>query len=208
MKKRPIGPLVDALRANGSEIDYLESQGCLPLSIAPAGLKGSRIQLAASVSSQYVSSILLCAPYAPEPVILELTGGQVISQPCIDMTIVRMKTFGVDAVRKTDPETGKLLDIYETPRAVYKNPPGYNTESDASSMTYFLSLTYPDIKLALLHIDEITTGADALELRVATKISLIKSDHTSHPRRTLSASSPPPSHPVHRPNCISGWFLP
>ena len=71
MKQRPIGPLVDAFRANGSEIDYLESQGCLPLSIAPAGLKGSRIQLAASVSSQYVSSILLCAPYASEPVTLE-----------------------------------------------------------------------------------------------------------------------------------------
>lgn len=140
MKQRPIGPLVDALRANGSEIDYLESQGCLPLSIAPAGLKGSRIKLAASVSSQYVSSILLCAPYASEPVILELTGGQVISQPYIDMTIAMMKTFGVDVVRKTDPETGKLLDIYEIPRAIYKSPPEYNIESDASSATYPLAI--------------------------------------------------------------------
>jgi len=140
MKQRPIGPLVDALRANGSEIDYLESQGCLPLSIAPAGLKGSRIKLAASVSSQYVSSILLCAPYASEPVTLELTGGQVISQLYIDMTIAMMKTFGVDVVRKTDPETGKLLDIYEIPRAVYKNPLEYNIESDASSATYPLAI--------------------------------------------------------------------
>ena len=161
MKQRPIGPLVDALRANGSEIDYLESQGCLPLSIAPAGLKGSRIKLAASVSSQYVSSILLCAPYASEPVILELTGGQVISQPYIDMTIAMMKTFGVEVVRKTDPETGKLLDIYEIPRAVYENPSEYNIESDASSATYPLAIaaitgttcTIPNIGSASLQGD-------------------------------------------------------
>lgn len=140
MKQRPIGPLVDALRTNGSQINYLESQGCLPLSIAPAGLKGSRIQLAASVSSQYVSSILLCAPYASEPVTLELTGGQVISQPYIDMTIAMMKVFGVQVVRKTDPESGKPLDIYEIPRSAYKNPPEYNIESDASSATYPLAI--------------------------------------------------------------------
>ena len=161
MKQRPIGPLVDALRANGSEIDYLESQGCLPLSVAPAGLKGSRIKLAASVSSQYVSSILLCAPYASEPVTLELTGGQVISQPYIDMTIAMMKTFGVKVVRKTDPKTRKLLDVYEIPRAAYKNPLQYDIESDASSATYPLAIaaitgttcTIPNIGFASLQGD-------------------------------------------------------
>ncbi|KAI9057708.1 aromatic amino acid family biosynthesis-like protein [Trametes sanguinea] len=140
MKQRPIGPLVDALRANGSSIDYLESQGCLPLSIAPAGLKGAHIQLAASVSSQYVSSILLCAPYAAEPVTLELTGGQVISQPYIDMTIAMMKTFGIDVVREKDAVTGKALDVYRIPKGVYRNPAEYNIESDASSATYPLAI--------------------------------------------------------------------
>ncbi|KAI0828504.1 aromatic amino acid family biosynthesis-like protein [Trametes gibbosa] len=140
MKQRPIGPLVDALRANGSSIDYLEGHGCLPLSIAPAGLKGAHIQLAASVSSQYVSSILLCAPYAAEPVTLELTGGQVISQPYIDMTIAMMKTFGIVVVREKDAHTGKLLDVYRIPKGVYKNPAEYNIESDASSATYPLAI--------------------------------------------------------------------
>ncbi|EIW56195.1 aromatic amino acid family biosynthesis-like protein [Trametes versicolor FP-101664 SS1] len=139
MKQRPIGPLVDALRANGSSIDYLESQGCLPLSIAPAGLKGAHIQLAASVSSQYVSSILLCAPYAAEPIKLELTGGQVISQPYIDMTIAMMKTFGIEVVREKDP-SGKLLDVYRIPKGAYTNPAEYNIESDASSATYPLAI--------------------------------------------------------------------
>ncbi|KAI0777441.1 aromatic amino acid family biosynthesis-like protein [Trametes elegans] len=140
MKQRPIGPLVDALRANGSSIEYLEGQGCLPLSIAPAGLKGERIQLAASVSSQYVSSILLCAPYAAEPVTLELTGGQVISQPYIDMTIAMMRAFGVAVVRETDAATGRALDVYRIPKGAYRSPAEYNIESDASSATYPLAI--------------------------------------------------------------------
>jgi pentafunctional AROM polypeptide len=140
MKQRPIGPLVTALRANGSKITCLETDGCLPLAIAPEGLKGGTIQLAASVSSQYVSSILLCAPYAAKPVTLELTGGQVISQPYIDMTIAMMQTFGVEVKRRTDSVTGKLLDVYDIPKAVYVSPPNYSIESDASSATYPLAI--------------------------------------------------------------------
>ncbi|KAG1804281.1 EPSP synthase-domain-containing protein [Suillus variegatus] len=134
MKQRPIGPLVDALRANGSEITYNESEGCLPLSIAPKGLQGGVIRLAASVSSQYVSSILLCAPYAREAVTLELVGGAVISQPYIDMTIAMMRTFGVIVTR--DPGT----DVYRIPQGTYVNPAQYAIESDASSATYPLAI--------------------------------------------------------------------
>jgi pentafunctional AROM polypeptide len=140
MKQRPIGPLVDALRTNGTSILYLESSGCLPLSISPAGLKGGRIELAASVSSQYVSSVLLCAPYAQEEIVLALVGGQVISQPYIDMTVAMMKTFGVHVERLTDDATGKPADVYRIPRGVYTNPPKYAVESDASSATYPLAI--------------------------------------------------------------------
>ena len=139
MKQRPIGPLVTALQANGSKIEFLESQGCLPLAIAPQGLKGGLIQLAATVSSQYVSSILLCAPYATEPVILELIGGQVISQPYIDMTVAMMKIFGVEVVRRKDKDSN-LLNIYDIPKGSYQNPAEYNIESDASSATYPLAI--------------------------------------------------------------------
>lgn len=140
MKQRPIGPLVEALRAQGSTIDYIEGQGCLPLSISPACLKGGHIKLAASVSSQYVSSILLCAPYARESITLELVGGQVISQPYIDMTIAMMKTFGIVATRQRDSSTGALLDVYNIPKGTYTNPEQYNIESDASSATYPLAI--------------------------------------------------------------------
>ncbi|KAK0444230.1 Shikimate dehydrogenase [Desarmillaria tabescens] len=140
MKQRPIGPLVSALKSNGSEIECLEAPGCLPLSIAPNGLKGGEIYLAASVSSQYVSSILLCAPYAEEKVTLHLTGGQVISQPYIDMTVAMMRSFGIDVVRRKDEATGHLLDIYDIPKGTYRNPPEYSIESDASSATYPLAI--------------------------------------------------------------------
>jgi len=139
MKQRPIGPLVTALHQNGSKIEFLESPACLPLAIAPQGLRGGHIQLAASVSSQYVSSILLCAPYAAEPITLELTGGQVISQPYIDMTVAMMKTFGITINRRKDA-AGKALDIYDIPKGVYVNPEVYDIESDASSATYPLAI--------------------------------------------------------------------
>jgi pentafunctional AROM polypeptide len=140
MKQRPIGPLVDALTSNGASVKYLESQGCLPLQIEANGFQGGHIQLAASVSSQYVSSILLCAPYAKQQITLELTGGQVISQPYIDMTIAMMREFGIDVKRQTDEVTGKLLDVYYIPKGVYVNPSNYSVESDASSATYPLAI--------------------------------------------------------------------
>ncbi len=103
-------------------------------------MRGGHIQLAASVSSQYVSSILLCAPYASEPITLELTGGQVISQPYIDMTIAMMNEFGIRVERQRDPVTNAMLDIYTIPKGSYTNPPIYNVESDASSATYPLAI--------------------------------------------------------------------
>ncbi|KAG5459376.1 MAG: YDR127Wp-like protein, partial [Olpidium bornovanus] len=72
MKQRPIGPLVDALRENGQQVEYLQSESCLPIRVIPShqGLAGGEIRLEASISSQYVSSILMCAPYARESVVL------------------------------------------------------------------------------------------------------------------------------------------
>jgi pentafunctional AROM polypeptide len=139
MKQRPIGPLVDALSENGASIEYLEGAGCLPLDISANSLKGGHIRLAASVSSQYVSSILLCAPYAKESITLELTGGQVISQPYIDMTIAMMAEFGITVTRQQNNQ-GKSLDIYTIPKGIYTNPEVYNVESDASSATYPLAI--------------------------------------------------------------------
>lgn len=139
MQQRPIGPLVDALRANGTAIAYEGRDGCLPLRVPAGGLRGGRMQLAADVSSQYVSAILLTAPYAAEEVTLELVGGKVISQPYIDMTIAMMGAFGV-CVERERGDDGALRDVYRVPRGTYRAPALYEVESDASSATYPLAL--------------------------------------------------------------------
>lgn len=136
MKVRPIGALVDALRSNGVGIEYLGKESSLPLRVdAAQGFKGGVIELAATVSSQYVSSILMAAPYAKNPVTLRLVGGKPISQPYIDMTISMMATFGVSVTPSSDePNT------YHIPQGVYQNPAEYTIESDASSATYPLAV--------------------------------------------------------------------
>ncbi|POS85943.1 hypothetical protein EPUL_004310, partial [Erysiphe pulchra] len=135
MKKRPIGPLVDSLRINGAEIEYLGCENSLPLKISATGFNGGLIELTAAISSQYVSSILMCAPYAKKPVTLKLVGGKPISQPYIDMTIAMMATFGIAVIRSTIEE-----NTYHIPQGVYKNPTEYEVESDASSATYPLAV--------------------------------------------------------------------
>ncbi|AEO71613.1 uncharacterized protein THITE_2124223 [Thermothielavioides terrestris NRRL 8126] len=136
MKVRPIGALVDALRANGVGVKYLEKEKSLPVQVdANAGFAGGVIELAATVSSQYVSSILMAAPYAHKPVTLRLVGGKPISQQYIDMTIAMMASFGIHVERSAeDPNT------YHIPQGVYKNPAEYVVESDASSATYPLAV--------------------------------------------------------------------
>ena len=133
---RPIKDLVDALRANGSSIECTAKDGHLPLKIEAAeGMEGGDIELDASFSSQYVSSILMAAPYAKKSVTLRLTGGPPISQLYIDMTTAMMRKFGVDVKKSTTEE-----HTYHIPRATYRNPSDYEVESDASSATYPLAL--------------------------------------------------------------------
>ncbi|WFD01279.1 hypothetical protein MYAM1_004041 [Malassezia yamatoensis] len=139
MKQRPIQALVDALQSNGSQIAYQGTHGCLPVEICGGGLRGGHIKLAADVSSQYVSAILLCAPYASKPVVLELVGDKVISQPYIDMTIAIMASFNVNVSQDRDAN-GNKLNIYRVAQQTYESPSVYQVESDASSATYPLAL--------------------------------------------------------------------
>ncbi|KJR87398.1 pentafunctional AROM polypeptide [Sporothrix schenckii 1099-18] len=157
MKVRPIGPLVDALRSNGVKVKYLGKDKSLPLEVdAAGGLEGGLIELAATVSSQYVSSILMAAPYAKNPVVLRLVGGKPISQPYIDMTISMMRAFGV-LVKASDSEP----NTYHIQTGVYTSPAEYVVESDASSATYPLAVaaitgstcTIPNIGSASLQGD-------------------------------------------------------
>jgi len=179
MKVRPIGPLVDSLRTNGVDIEYLEKPNSLPLKVeASGGFEGGEIELAATVSSQYVSSILMCAPYAKNPVTLRLVGGKPISQPYIDMTTAMMASFGINVTRSdTEDHT------YHIPQGVYRNPAEYVVESDASSATYPLSVaaisgttcTVPNIGSKSLQGD----ARFAIEVLRPMGCKVIQTDHST-----------------------------
>lgn len=136
MQERPIGALVDAMRTNGVNVEYLNKPGSLPVRVDAAnGFEGGVIELTAKISSQYVSSLLMSAPYAKHPVTLKLVGGKPISQPYIDMTISMMAAFGIHVERSSTEE-----NTYHIPKGTYKNPSEYEIESDASSATYPLAV--------------------------------------------------------------------
>ncbi|KAI5798030.1 EPSP synthase-domain-containing protein [Peziza echinospora] len=156
MKQRPIKDLVDALRTNNAEIEYVEGQGCLPLRVQSNGFEGGRIRLAANISSQYVSSILMCAPYARKPVTLSLIG-QPISETYITMTIAMMASFGIVVTKsETEPYT------YLIPQGAYTNPVEYVVESDASSATYPLAFAaITGTKCTIPNIGKLSLQGDA-----------------------------------------------
>lgn len=95
MRQRPIGVLVDALRQLGADIEYVEAEGYPPLKITGTRLHGGALTVSGSVSSQYITAILLIAPVIGG---IALTiEGEIMSRPYIDMTLVLMSRYGVKA---------------------------------------------------------------------------------------------------------------
>ncbi len=94
MRHRPIAVLVDALRACGATIEYVGEDGYPPLRISGKKLQGGKITLSASVSSQYISALLMIAPTMEQGLSLTLEG-DIISRPYIMMTLSMMHQWGV-----------------------------------------------------------------------------------------------------------------
>ncbi len=94
MRNRPIGELVDALRSLGAEIRYTEREGFPPLEIKSRKLSGGDLTVDASISSQYISALMMIAPTLSSPLTITLKG-EAASRPYITMTEELMKRFGV-----------------------------------------------------------------------------------------------------------------
>jgi len=94
MQQRPISILVDALNQLGAQIEYLGNEGCPPLKILGSHLKGQTIELDGSVSSQYISALLLIAPTIENGLTLKLKGN-VTSRSYIKLTLELMAKFGI-----------------------------------------------------------------------------------------------------------------
>lgn len=125
--ERPVGALVGALQSMG--VDIYCNNNCPPVEIMASGLAGGKITLKDIESSQYVSALLLCAPYTTNGIELMLQG-DIVSAPYIDLTISVMKDFGANIFESGSNQynvnAGKIYSGRE-----------YRVEGDASSASYF-----------------------------------------------------------------------
>ena len=136
MRARPIGELVDLLTALGANIAYEAKKGYPPIEVTASGLAGGKTRFPAAHSSQYLSAVLLAAPYAAEDVIIELEPNQT-SWPYVAMTIELMRQFGVHTLVQLE-HPGERPRELRVLRAPYKAR-DYAIEPDASSATYFMA---------------------------------------------------------------------
>jgi 3-phosphoshikimate 1-carboxyvinyltransferase len=138
MRERPVGDLVDSLTQLGANISPLalgERDGvreiCPPVKITAAGLPGGRTTVAGDISSQFLSALLMIAPYAQSPIEITVST-ELNSKPYVDMTIAIMKDFGVEIER----DNYKLFSVHPNS---YSPLPNYSIESDASAASYFFA---------------------------------------------------------------------
>ncbi len=131
MEERPIDPLMAALSGWGVDIKSIKGTGCPPLAINASGIKGGKTILPEGKSSQYLSSLLLVAPYARKKAILDVEG-VVPSKPYVTMTLAVMRAFGAEFTASDE------LNHFEIDPGTYQ-PTTYYVEGDASSASYFFA---------------------------------------------------------------------
>lgn len=132
MKERPIKHLVDALVQVGANVQYLEQEGYPPLAIRNTGLQGGKVQIDGSISSQFLTALLMAAPLAEGDMEIQIMG-ELVSKPYIDITLAMMKDFSVTV------ENQNYQTFIVKGNQSYISPKRYLVEGDASSASYFLA---------------------------------------------------------------------
>jgi len=133
MHERPIGDLVDALRALGADISYEGNEGFPPLRIRPGSIQaGGRVQVRGNASSQFLTALLMALPLTGQKMTVEVVG-ELISKPYIEITLKLMARFGV-VVERDGWQSFTILA-----GAAYVSPGEVFVEGDASSASYFLA---------------------------------------------------------------------
>jgi 3-phosphoshikimate 1-carboxyvinyltransferase len=132
MRQRPIGELVEALRALGVQIVAEGEGGCPPVRCVGGAPFGGEVEVDARRSSQFVSALLLVAPYASRAVALRLHAGVLVSRPYVEVTLQMMRAFGAEAGFR-DPAT-----LAVAPGRGYVGR-DHVVEPDASTAAYFFA---------------------------------------------------------------------
>ncbi|MFN3265351.1 MAG: 3-phosphoshikimate 1-carboxyvinyltransferase [Deinococcales bacterium] len=130
MQKRPIAPLIEALNRLGAEVESMQGTGCPPIRIRGRGVRGGSTRIRGDISSQYLSGLLMSAPYFEQGLRLEVEG-DLVSKPYLEVTAQAMGAFGVQ------------LELHDFERfsvapSCYK-PTVYSVEPDASAASYLFA---------------------------------------------------------------------
>jgi len=147
MRERPIGDLIDALQQLGVELKGINN--CPPVQISAKGLLGGKTKIAGNVSSQFLSALLMVAPYAKSPIEIEVTT-ELNSKPYVDMTIAIMQEFGVQ-VEREDDKRFIIKPSFFLPLS------SYLIESDASAASYFFAA--PAICGGMVRVENISRNS-------------------------------------------------
>lgn len=131
MRERPIIDLVDGLSQLGANLRCLNDTDCPPVEVIADGLPGGKTLLSGAISSQYLTAILLVAPYAKSDVEIEIID-KLVSVPYVEMTMRLMRHFGVSVNHKD-------FQTFQIPRQNYQSPGKLYVEGDASTASYFLA---------------------------------------------------------------------
>ena len=131
MRERPIIDLIEGLTQLGANLRCVNGTDCPPVEVIADGLPGGKTRLSGAISSQYLTAILLVAPYAKSDVEIEITD-KLVSVPYVEMTIRLMQRFGVSVNHKD-------FQNFHIQRQNYQSPGNIFVEGDASSASYFLA---------------------------------------------------------------------
>ncbi|MCI0554974.1 MAG: 3-phosphoshikimate 1-carboxyvinyltransferase [Anaerolineae bacterium] len=173
MRERPIGDLVEALRQLGAKLGPAKTDNwplitdystlCPPIKIIASGLPGGKTTIAGDTSSQFLSALLMIAPYAKSPIEITLST-ELNSKPYVDMTIAIMQDFGVQVQRNDYHSFSIPITNYQLSRSIpmglgtnlhAKRPIStYSIESDASAASYFFAA--PAICGGTVRVDNIS----------------------------------------------------
>jgi 3-phosphoshikimate 1-carboxyvinyltransferase len=129
MRERPIGDLISALTQLGASLEA--TNHCPPVKIIASGLPGGKTQIAGNISSQFLSALLMVAPYAKSPVEIDVST-DLNSKPYVDMTLAVMEDFGIH-IQRTGYKHFLVSPSFFSPLS------SYCIEPDASAASYFFA---------------------------------------------------------------------
>lgn len=132
MQERPIADLLDALNQLGADVTSVRGNGCPPVCVGARRLRGGTAVISGSISSQFLSGLLMVAPYAQEDVTL-VVRDRLVSVPYVDLTLDIMARFGVQVLHENH-------NHFRIQGQQHYQAQVYAVEGDASSATYFWGL--------------------------------------------------------------------